>query len=464
MSKTLVQSRVFSPLSQFKPVAARAGDFLFIGGQTPHDPETGRLVTSIEHIRESARGIIDLGEYESLFGKVIPGPVAAQTFMILANIKAILSENNMSMENIVKVNIYITDFQNLDAFYKIWKKFFSSPTTACTIIGIPGIGMNPNILVTMDCIAALPEKIPFEKIQRISSETLHVGLGCAAVKAGDLIFVSGHFGVNHEGKPILKCKEVSEEANQFIEKIPMKTPRTEATVAQIWNINKQINGVLEKMGSSGGDILIQNCIAKTMIYDFYNILPVNKIFYPQLPPAATAFGYSSISGNNDFNLQVDVIATIPGKKEGLKFGSELTKPTTHYTMATKAGAYVFLSGRAGINWQQNGDPVVKPSDLSPLGGQHIMIGRIDKEKPVFLQAWYCYEAIRRIVEQIGATLDDVVKTNIFIMNVDDLPLVEIARNYFFKDSPPVETIIPISQCTMHKELLVEVEPIIVIGK
>lgn len=464
MEKSIARSQFFSSLARSRPVAARAGEFLFIGGQTPHDPETGRLVTQIEDIKERAKGILDFSEYESLFGRVIPGPVATQTFTILANIKEILQENKMSMDHVVKTNIYITDFQNLDAFYRVWRKFFPKPTAACSVVGISTLGMNPNILVTMDCIAALPEKIPLEKIQRIPSDKPQVGFGCAAVKANDLIFVSGHVGADREGKPVMKCKEVGKEAQKFIERMPMVTPRTEATVAQIWSINEQINGLLERIGSSGDNILIQNYFAKTMTYDFFNILPVNKIFYPESPPAATGFGYSNISGNNDFNVQVEVIATVPGKKEGLNFGPELTKPTTHYTMATKSGPYIFLSGRAGINWQKNGDPVVVPDDLCPWNGQHIMVGRLDKEKPVFLQAWYCYEAIRRIVEQVGATLDDVVKTNIFLMNVDDLPLVERARNHFFKDTFPVETIIPISQCTMHRELVVEVEPIIVIGK
>ena len=47
--------------------------------------------------RERAKGMIDLNEYNSLFGRVIPGLVAAQTFTTLSNIKEILSENNISM-------------------------------------------------------------------------------------------------------------------------------------------------------------------------------------------------------------------------------------------------------------------------------------------------------------------------------------------------------------------------------
>ncbi len=425
MPKSIVQSKTFSPLAQFKPIAARGGDFLFLSGQTPHDPETGKLVTSIQDIKDRAKGILDMNEYESLFDRVIPGPVAAQTFTILANIKAVLSENNMSMEHIVKANIYISNFQDLAAFHRVWKKFFPKPTTASSVIGISTAGMNPEIRVMMDCIAALPEKIPPGQIQRLLSDKPHVGFGeCSAVKAGDLIFVSGHVGVDHEGKAILKCKEVGKEAETYIKKMPTATVRTEATVAQFWSINEQINESLKKIGSSGDNILIQNFFAKTMTSELFNCFPVNTIFYPKNPPAGTGFGYPSIFGNNDLHMQVEVIAAVPGKKEVFNFGSELTKPTTHYSMATKSGKYIFLSGRAGINWQKNGDPVVLPSDLAPWNGQHIMVGRLDQEKPVYLQAWYCYEAIRKIVEQTGAKLDDVVKTNIFLMDAADLPLVE----------------------------------------
>jgi len=38
---------------------------------------------------------------------------------------------------------------------------------------------------------------------------------------------------------------------------------------------------------------------------------------------------------------------------------------------------------------------------------------------------------------------------------EDLMLVERTRNYFFEDSPTVETGIPITQCAMHRELVVE---------
>ena len=462
MSKSVVYSHIFSSLAQEKMVAARAGEFLFLAGQTPHDPETGRLVTGLQDIKLRAKGILDIDEYGSLFDRVISGPMAAQAFTILANIKDILSENGMSMEQIVKSNIYITNFQDLGVFYRIWKKFFPKPTTACTVFGISRVGINPKIRVTMDCIAALPEKIPLGKIERFPSDRPEIGLGgCAAVKAGDLIFISGHVGINSQGRAILKCREVSKEAQAFIESVPMATARAEASVAQFWSINKQIGDLLRRIGSSGENILAFHTFARTMTHELYSTQPVRNIFYPEQPPTGTSFGCPSILGNEDLCLQIEAIATVPGKKEAFRFETGLTKPTAHYSMVTKAGQYAFLSGRAGINWQSNGDPIVFPNDLAPWDGQHIMVGRLEQEKPAFLQAWHVYEETKRIIEQIGATLDDVVKTGIFLTDLSDFPLVERARNYFFKETPPVETVVPVSQITMHPELVLEMEPFLV---
>ena len=465
MPKSMIQSKIFSPIAQFKPIAAKAGEFLFLSGQTPHDPKTGRLVTSLQDIKDRAKGVLALDEYESLFDRVISGPIAAQTFTILANIKDILAGNGMTMKHIVKANIYIVSFQDLSVFYRIWRNFFPDPTTACSVVGISTLGMNPKIRVSMDCIAALPERIGLEQIQRIPSDRPQIGFGgCSAVKAGHLIFISGHIGVNEEGKAILKCKEVSKEAQTFIENRSMIDSRAEASVAQYWAINHQIRDLLKKFGTSGDNVLAVHTFARSMTHELYSTQPSRKIFYPEAPPAGTSFGYPSIFGNGDLCLQIEAIATLPGRKEVFSFETGLTKSAAHYSMATKAGPYVFVSGRAGINWQCGGDPVVCPGDLVPWNGQHIAVGRLDQEKPVFSQAWYIYEAIKRIVERLGATLDDVVKTNIFLMDVADLPLVERACNYFFKDGAPIETVVPVSQVTMHKELVLEVEPIIVMEK
>ena len=79
---------------------------------------------NLQDIKDRAKRILDVDEYGSLFDRVILAPMAAQAFTILVNIKDLLSENGLSLEHIVKTNVYITNFQDLPVFHRIWRNFF----------------------------------------------------------------------------------------------------------------------------------------------------------------------------------------------------------------------------------------------------------------------------------------------------------------------------------------------------
>ena len=47
--------------SRFHAVATTAGPFLFFGSQTPHDPDTGKLVTGFASLPRDVRGELATG-------------------------------------------------------------------------------------------------------------------------------------------------------------------------------------------------------------------------------------------------------------------------------------------------------------------------------------------------------------------------------------------------------------------
>ena len=63
----------------------KAGDFIFVSGQGPVDPETGQ---------------------------VFLGDIAEQTRMTLENVKAILEDAGAKMEDVVKTTVFLTDIKN----------------------------------------------------------------------------------------------------------------------------------------------------------------------------------------------------------------------------------------------------------------------------------------------------------------------------------------------------------------
>ena len=102
----------------------RAGDFIFVSGQGPLDPETGQIVG--DNIEE-------------------------QTARVLENIRAILEAGGATMADVVKANAYLNDMTLFDRYNKVYVTYFPDPKPARTTVGtkLPLKG----ILVEIEVIA-----------------------------------------------------------------------------------------------------------------------------------------------------------------------------------------------------------------------------------------------------------------------------------------------------------------------
>ncbi|HEY2981525.1 MAG TPA: Rid family detoxifying hydrolase [Anaerolineales bacterium] len=100
----------------------RVGDFIFVSGQGPLDPATGKVVG--ENMEE-------------------------QTARTLENIKGILAAGGASLADVVKVSAHLSDLALFDAYNKIYATYFPDPKPARTTVGSQLKG----ILVEIDAIA-----------------------------------------------------------------------------------------------------------------------------------------------------------------------------------------------------------------------------------------------------------------------------------------------------------------------
>ena len=112
-----------------KPVGAysqavKSGNFLFISGQIPLDPETGEIVSG--DFKEQAR-------------------------RVLRNIMAILDASGMSAENVVKTNVYMTDLSNFSIVNEVYAEFFKSDPPARAAVEVSRLPLN--VEIEIECIA-----------------------------------------------------------------------------------------------------------------------------------------------------------------------------------------------------------------------------------------------------------------------------------------------------------------------
>lgn len=90
-----------------------AGNTAYISGQLPIDPATGEFA----------------------------GPdIASQTRQSLKNIQAILAENGMTMADVVKVTVLMTDLSEFAQMNAVYAEFFSEPypaRAAFQVVAVP---------------------------------------------------------------------------------------------------------------------------------------------------------------------------------------------------------------------------------------------------------------------------------------------------------------------------------------
>lgn len=102
--------------------AVEAGDFVFLSGQTPLDPATKALV---------------------------PGDVAAQTEQVFANLSAVLGAAGLTSDDVVKVNVFLTDMADFAAMNAVYAGKFSAPYPARSTIAVAGLPLGAKVEIEM---------------------------------------------------------------------------------------------------------------------------------------------------------------------------------------------------------------------------------------------------------------------------------------------------------------------------
>jgi len=74
-----------------------------------------------------------------------------------------------------------------------------------------------------------------------------------------------------------------------------------------------------------------------------------------------------------------------------------------------------------------------------------------------------FEDIKNILEQAGATLDDVIKAVIYITDMNDFDKISKIRGEYFKNSMPVSTLVEVNGMT-RVGAKIEIEVTALVGK
>ena len=110
-----------------------------------------------------------------------------------------------------------------------------------------------------------------------------------------------------------------------------------------------------------------------------------------------------------------------------------------YSQAVKVNNMLYLSGQIPIN---------------PESGQVV-------ENDIVLQTRQVLQNIEAILNEENLSIDQVVKTTIFIKDMNQFPIINEEYSNFFKDHKPARSTVEVSR--LPKDVLIEIESIAVLS-
>lgn len=120
--ETAAAPKAIGPYSQ----AVRSGDLLFMSGQIPLDPVSGQLVS---------------------------GDIDAEIRRVFDNLRAVAAAAGGTLDQAVKVNVFLTDLAHFAKVNEIMQQYFHQPYPARAAIGVAALPRGARVEV--ECVLSL---------------------------------------------------------------------------------------------------------------------------------------------------------------------------------------------------------------------------------------------------------------------------------------------------------------------
>lgn len=279
------------------PDAPQAGDLIKLTNNTANAPICGLSAQTVafSHYNHLSAQL----PIEPKSGKLVTGGIKEQAAQCFKNIKAILESIDVPFDDIVKVNLFLTNFADLDSVDQVYKTFFpdsaiaraAAYVPARTIIAASALPMNACIQV--EAVVSHGDGTPPQAV-----EDRH-GL---IIEAADT-----------EKAP--KCPMSTQTVafshyNHLSAQLPLDPKTGQLVAGGIKEETKQcllnIKAIVESIGHVMDDVVKVNVFLKN-IADLNEVDQVYKEFFPGGIPARRVIGVSDLS--SQACIQIDAVVS-----------------------------------------------------------------------------------------------------------------------------------------------------------
>ncbi|MGR5134402.1 RidA family protein [Vibrio alfacsensis] len=365
-------------------------------------------------------------------GLLVDGGIEAQIKQCLLNIKCIVESIDHVMDDVVKINVFLTDIADLEVLDKVYSTFFSTLVPTRSVVAIHALPIE-GALVQMDAL--------------ISN-----GEGTTPQKPCDLIKLSR----NTEKAPLSHTSSQTvafSHYNNISAQLPIE-PSTGNIISgdikqQTAQCLKNIKSVLESIDVPFDDIV------KITIYlkDLADMKDVNETYSTFFPDSAIARTVAYVPARS-----VVVASALP-----MGASIQIDAVVSHGD-GTPPQA---VEDRHGIVIKANNTPNAPMDGFSTQTVAFSHYNHISAQLPIDAttnqlidggvkeQAEKCLNNIKSILESINHEMDDLVKVNIQVKDIAHLATIDDVYKTFFNGELPARTVIGVSEIAMGADVQID---------
>ncbi|MDE0058665.1 MAG: RidA family protein [Defluviicoccus sp.] len=387
-----VRSDIPQPLANYTE-AYCAGGLIFAAGQLPTDFTTG--------IPPEARTDPAFPYYGS--------DIKKRTGYVLNNLARTFEAAGSSLDHVVKAQVFLEDLNDFNAFDEVWKEYFSTPP-ARTTVGTSGLLVR-DAMIEIDLIGYVPGELDCSAVTSDVPQPL--ANYTEAFRVGGLVFAAGQLPTD------------------FTTGIPAAA-RTDPAFpyygSDIKKRTRYVLGNLARTFEAAGSSLDHVVKAQVFLEDLHEFDAFDEVWreYFESPPARTTVGTTGLLVK-DSMVEIDLIGYVPGALECTAIRSDSPQPLANYTEAYRLGDYVFAAGQVPSDFVTGIPAEARVDPAFPYYGSNIK-----------KRTRYILDNLARTFAAAGSSLDDVVKAQVFLEDLNDFNAFdEVWKEYF--DIPPART-------------------------
>ena len=425
-SQNLKQIKHPNATDGMAPIAVRAGDLIFVGGQMAVDPETGVPSETLLHPGMPHHGSLIEKQLRYLYG----------------NLDEWLPELGTSLKHIMKINSFHLHGEDVDMALRERRNWFDRDAPPpSTLVFTPELPAR-DARVMIDFInvaedAALPmTPVALTKSPPIAQvKSIGWAVFSQVIKGGGLVFTRGTTAHNQDGP------------------LPETLPdypfpyATDQVQFQLRYELERMKDLLEDAGCTMKDVVR----AELHMTDMTDLAAVDEVwseYFPVDPPARVIIPVPLVV--LPMKIESEFIAIDPDgpfKKEVINSKSVPARRGPE-SQAVKAGPYVFLSGQMATDFETG---IAKEAQVDSDFPFH--------SSPARLEAEYVLKNVEAICQAAGTSVTNLVKRRVHHTDLKDIPKAEAAWTDLLGDGIPPTSVfrtsgpLPVPACSVQYDLI-----------